>query len=60
VLPINRDQVEALNIMRALEPEVVDADWQAVEALLPSPPIDATRSVVTTPGSRIGCASKAS
>jgi transposase len=33
--------VEALNIMRALEPEVVDAVWQAVEALLPSPPIDA-------------------
>src|SRR5215203_2886104 len=26
--------------MRALEPEVVDAVWQAVETLLPSPPID--------------------
>lgn len=26
--------------MRALEPEVVDAVWRAVETLLPSPPID--------------------
>jgi hypothetical protein len=34
------DQVEVPNIMRALEPEVVDAVWQAVEALLPPPSAD--------------------
>ncbi len=37
VLPNPVDQVEVLVIMRALEPEVVDAVWSAVEALLPTP-----------------------
>jgi transposase len=30
--------VEGLVIMRALEPEVVDAVWSAIETLIPSPP----------------------
>jgi hypothetical protein len=33
--PTPVDQVEVPIIMRALEPEVVDAVWAAVEALLP-------------------------
>jgi transposase len=37
VLPINRRPVEVPVIMRALEPEVVDAVWQAVHGLLPEP-----------------------
>jgi len=37
VLPNPVDQVEVSVIMRALEPEVVDAVWAAVEALLPTP-----------------------
>jgi transposase len=32
--------VEAPDIMRALEPEVVNAIWEAVRARLPAPPID--------------------
>ena len=38
--PNNDDRVEAPVIMRALEPEVVDAVWAAIEPLLPSPPAD--------------------
>jgi transposase len=37
VPPNPDDQVEVSVIMRALEPEVVDAVWQAIEALLPVP-----------------------
>jgi len=40
VHPNNDDQVEAPVIMRALEPEVVDAVWAAIEPLLPPPPAD--------------------
>lgn len=36
VHPNTDDTVEVLDIMRALDPEVVDAVWAAVEALLPS------------------------
>src|ERR671918_2109263 len=36
--PSTDDQVEAPNIMRALEAEVVDAVWHAVEGLLPPAP----------------------
>lgn len=35
------DTVEVLVIMRALDPEVVDAVWAAIEPLLPVPPVDA-------------------
>jgi len=35
VLSLNDDQVEVPYIMRALEPEVIDAVWAAVEPLLP-------------------------
>jgi transposase len=37
VLPTERRPVEVPVIMRALEPEVVDAVWSAVEPLLPPP-----------------------
>jgi transposase len=37
VLSRNNDRVEVTYIMRALEPEVIDAVWAAVEALLPMP-----------------------
>jgi transposase len=37
VHPTTDDQVEVTDIMRALEPEVVDAIWSAVEPLLPAP-----------------------
>jgi transposase len=37
VHPTTDDQVEVTDIMRALEPEVVDAVWAAVEPLLPIP-----------------------
>jgi transposase len=37
VLPNPDDQVEDSIIMRALEPEVVDVIWQAIEPLLPAP-----------------------
>jgi hypothetical protein len=46
--------------MRALETEVVDAVWAAVEPLLPTPPMTTIGSVATGPGSRIGCASRES
>src|SRR5258708_6930352 len=36
----NDDRVEAPVIMRALDPEVVDAVWAAVEPLLPNRPVD--------------------
>jgi transposase len=36
-VPLTDDLVEVPNIMRALEPAVVDAVWVAVEALLPPP-----------------------
>jgi transposase len=36
--PTDDDQVEVTVIMRALDPEVVDAAWAAVEALVPAPP----------------------
>ena len=35
--PPNDDTVEVPDIMRALEPEVVDVLWRTVEPLLPSP-----------------------
>ena len=35
-----RQPMEVLPIMRALDPEVVDAVWEAVKALLPAPPPD--------------------
>jgi len=38
--PSTDDLVEAPNIMRALEPEVVDAVWQPSKALLPTRPLD--------------------
>ena len=38
--PNSYDTVEVLYIMRALEPEVGDAVWAAVEALIPVPPDD--------------------
>ena len=37
VLPNPDDQVEDSIIMRALNSEVVDAVWQAIEPLLPAP-----------------------
>jgi len=37
VLSTNDDQVEDPVIMRALDPEVVDAIWEAIEPLLPAP-----------------------
>jgi transposase len=40
VQPTNDDRVEAPVIMRALDPEVVDAVWAAVEPLLPILPVD--------------------
>lgn len=35
MLSTNDDQVEDPVIMRALDPEVVDAIWEGIEALLP-------------------------
>ena len=37
MLSRNDDTVEVPDIMRALEPEVIDAVWSAVEPLLPVP-----------------------
>jgi hypothetical protein len=42
--------------MRALEPEVVDAVWQAIEALLP-PQVETHPLGITGPERRTGCAS---
>jgi hypothetical protein len=38
--PRSNDQVEVPDAVHALEPEVVDAVWKAVEALSPTPPAD--------------------
>ena len=41
--------------MRALETDVVDAVWAAIEPLLP-PTVESIRWAVTGPGCRTGCA----
>jgi hypothetical protein len=51
--------VEVTYIMRALEPEVFDAVWAAVEALLPML-LTSIRSAVIVDGFRIGSVSTAS
>lgn len=40
VLSNPNDTVEVPDIMRAFDPEVVDAVWAAVEPLLPGPRVD--------------------
>jgi hypothetical protein len=44
------------DIMRALEPEVVDAVWVAIEPLIPPVLREHYPLAVTGPGSRIDCA----
>ena len=58
----NDDSVEVSVIMRALDPEVMDAMWVAAEPLLPWPntAVMIIRWAVTILGSRTGCALRGS
>jgi hypothetical protein len=51
------DTLEVSDTMGAFDPEVIDAVWQAVEALLPRPPSHTIPSAVTGPGCPTACAS---
>ena len=46
--------------MRALEPEVANAVWEAVEALIPSREVNHPMGAVTVPASPTGPASRES
>lgn len=49
VLPTDDDTVEVPDIMRALEPEVVDVLWRAIEPLLPAQSARQPRSTKPVP-----------
>ena len=58
MIPSARKTNEPVEVvsMRALDPEVMDAVWEAIEALIPSVP-DTHPLGVTGAGFRTGCAS---